>query len=203
MTYPHHDRNDADLTDVELLEKHDQYAWFIATKWHRRYPNAELDDLYGEAVLGFLEAAKRYDRERGIRFSSYATCYAEKYIRLYVANVEARGVRFPEHRLIQAIGVMSINMSRTSGYSDNWVMHIPDRTPPDHGWTADEQWWCDALECIPSRRDREIVLRWAFGEKLCELAERFGLSKERARQIRNRGLVLIRRHNPRLLEDVA
>lgn len=44
------------------------------------------DDLVQEATLGLLEAAERYDYQRGTRFSTMATYWIRKYIEDYIAS---------------------------------------------------------------------------------------------------------------------
>lgn len=51
----------------------------LAAACARKYEGrgADFDDLYQEACLGILRAMDRYDPERGARFSTYASYFAE------------------------------------------------------------------------------------------------------------------------------
>ena len=64
----------------------------------RRYLNRglPLPDLIEEGNLGLLRAAERFDGERGVRFSTYATWWIRHAVTRALAN-QARTVRLPVH----------------------------------------------------------------------------------------------------------
>ncbi|MDK4727442.1 sigma-70 family RNA polymerase sigma factor [Rhizobium phaseoli] len=51
----------------------------------------------------------------------------------------------------------------------------------------------EALECIPEGRDGEIVMRRAMGDTLVEIGADLGVGRERARQLEERGLAVLRK----------
>ncbi|QIG68699.1 RNA polymerase sigma-70 factor protein [Rhizobium phage RHph_TM3_3_14B] len=51
----------------------------------------------------------------------------------------------------------------------------------------------EALNCMPEGRDGEIVMRRAMGDTLVEIGEDFGVGRERARQLEERGLATLRK----------
>jgi RNA polymerase sigma-32 factor len=56
-----------------------------------------LDELVSEGLLGLVEAARRYDAERGVRLAAYATWWIRAYMRRFtIAN--RRIVRTPSSR---------------------------------------------------------------------------------------------------------
>ena len=50
----------------------------LAMEYHQ--PGLPVDDLIAEGNLGLLEAARRFDPERGVRFASYATWWIHKFL---------------------------------------------------------------------------------------------------------------------------
>lgn len=67
-----------------------------------------LEDLISEGNLGLLEAAKRFDPERGIKFISYGVWWIKCYIRTALIN-QARLIRLPanKERLLNKIDRIS------------------------------------------------------------------------------------------------
>jgi RNA polymerase sigma-B factor len=61
-----HDRE----LEAELMRRHESLALQLARRFARR--GEPTDDLYQVALLGLLRALRRYDPERGVRFSTYA-----------------------------------------------------------------------------------------------------------------------------------
>lgn len=63
-------------------------------RWYRhRFPDLDIDDieLFGEGVVGLIEALDRFDISRDTKFSTYATPYIKLHIRKYL---EFRGKVF-------------------------------------------------------------------------------------------------------------
>lgn len=191
----HADRRDQDLSRDELLEKYAGFAHSIAIRWQQRYPLAELDDLHAEVVYGFLQAADRYDRSKPFRFGTYASWWALRYLRAYVANVLARGMHIPSTHGFTSIGVIPLARLGASDRDDDWQPPQPEGEPAFEGG---EWWWANVLRVLPDPRDRRIVRAWAEGSTLASLSARFGLSKERIRQIKDRSLRRIREKLPQL-----
>jgi RNA polymerase sigma factor (sigma-70 family) len=72
------------MTDEELLKKYDLLIRKIVNKYYTRMLDKE--DLYQEGVMGLLEARKRFDKDRGTRFSTYAYYWIRKYISLALVD---------------------------------------------------------------------------------------------------------------------
>jgi RNA polymerase sigma-32 factor len=56
----------------------------IANDYRRAYPN--VADLVGEGNLGLLQAVRRYDPDRGARFSTYAAWWIRAYILKFILD---------------------------------------------------------------------------------------------------------------------
>lgn len=75
------DDHDTDALD-QITEAHMRLVVSIAIKF-RRY-NLPLADLIQEGCVGLLEAADRFDPERNVRFSTYATWWIRASIQDYI-----------------------------------------------------------------------------------------------------------------------
>jgi RNA polymerase sigma-32 factor len=64
-----------------LLASHLRLVMSIAQRYTRH--GVPLEDLIAEGNLGLVEAARRFDAEKGIRFSTYATWWIRAVIRRY------------------------------------------------------------------------------------------------------------------------
>lgn len=78
-----------------LVRSHIRLVLAIAADY--RHCGVSQDDLVSEGLLGLVEAAKRFDPERGVRLAGYASWWIRAYVRRYtLAN--RRLVRPPSTR---------------------------------------------------------------------------------------------------------
>ncbi len=54
------------------IEPHLKLARIIAKRWCKTNSEMEYEDIYQEACLGLLDAAKRYDGAKGVKFNTFA-----------------------------------------------------------------------------------------------------------------------------------
>lgn len=238
------DEDDADAAD-RLVTSHLRLVAKIA-HGYRGY-GLPLSDLISEGTLGILKAVKRFDPDRGFRFTTYATWWIHAEIRDYVLrswSLVKMGTTAAQKKLFFNLRRLKAQLraadegdltpadveriATTLEVSPLEVVHMNRRlaahdsslnivlTESDSEWqdaVADEQ---DSQEerlaereteqlrrSLTRRaigqlteREREIITdRWLRAKPLpfARLADRYGLSPERIRQIELRALAKMRK----------
>jgi RNA polymerase sigma-32 factor len=264
-----------------LLEKHHEFA--LARRWRDqrdetalhelvsaylrlaisiagRYRNYGLPvaDLVQEGGVGLMQAAARFDPERGVRFSTYAGWWIRAAVQDYVLRnwsivrtgttaaqktlffnlrrlrnqiadtpdgpmsaetrrkvADALGVKLAEvgkmeSRLTAADRSLNAPVSRQDNGGGQWQDYLRDDGPgPEqavmaaHDAGARSKWLHDALDGL-DRRERIIITERRLTEDtvtLAALGTRFGISKERVRQIEHQALGKLRQALLRRIED--
>ena len=67
-----------------LVEANLRFAMYMANRYRRE--SVDVDDLIQEANIGLMLAARHYDPERGVRFTSYAGWWIEAQLRRYLSR---------------------------------------------------------------------------------------------------------------------
>ena len=147
--------NGIDVTEYLTLARN------IASQMTYERP-IENTDAYGDALLGLIKAAHRFDPSLEIKFSTYAP----KIIRFQIIDsFREREGRRKTYRLDKV---------EFEGFEN-----IPER--------AEEQRFCDDdLDSILREidpRDRLIVTLWTNGERLHKIGERLEISESRVSQL--------------------
>lgn len=86
------------LAGEALLAKHEGLVKRVAGQFHRRFPNAPLDDLLQEGRIGLLRAGKLYKQRPGASFATYAHHHIAKRIRDAAASANTVRVPFRAHK---------------------------------------------------------------------------------------------------------
>ena len=86
-----------------LITAHLRYVVVIAARFRDR--GVSMDDLVSEGNLGLVEAARRFDPSRGVRFTTYATYWIRRGILRAIASHHL-AVHVPEgrRRLLRGLG---------------------------------------------------------------------------------------------------
>lgn len=72
-----------------LVTSNLRLVMFIATKKYKSYDGTlTFDDFVSEGIMGLMEGAKRYDPDKGAKFSSYTAWWIKQAIRKKVAENE-------------------------------------------------------------------------------------------------------------------
>ncbi|MBI4603210.1 MAG: sigma-70 family RNA polymerase sigma factor [Planctomycetes bacterium] len=176
-------------------------------------------DLFQEGILGLQKAVYRYDAERGIRFSTYATYWIRQAIRKSLID-KSRMIRIPQaiqEELRKANSTMQaqekdrvrkvmsdtilFSYGESDDSSDRFSFEVKDPTVPELGETLHTGTIPAAVQeamRVLSAREREVLQR-RFGltgdrpQTLEEIGTHLNLSRERIRQIEQEALSRMRR----------
>jgi RNA polymerase primary sigma factor len=162
----------------------------------RRYQGHGLPiaDLVNEGNLGLLRAARRFDETRGVRFISYAHWWVRRSI---VEAVERHAGRGHEG----GPSWLSLDEPLADGQGTlQEVLADPRQDGPDREVVREALRGAieAGLSDLPER-EREVLRRY-FGlgrggsDSLEEIARTLGVSRERVRQLRDRGISRLRMH---------
>ena len=179
----------------------------------KQYQNQglSLPDLINEGNLGLIKAAEKFDETRGFKFISYAVWWIRQSILQALAE-QSRIVRLPLNQVgsLKMIDVPKDKISDTLRVSGRHVSvdapfvegednSLLDVLPNDDSPMADRGLVNESLNTEIERalstltdREREIVKSF-FGigcqeMTLEEIGERFGLTRERVRQIKEKAI---------------
>lgn len=187
-----------DAKALELLTKSNlRFVVSVAKKY--QYYGVPLADLINEGNLGLIQAAKRYDETKGFKFISYAVWWIRQCI-LKSISENGRIVRLPYDRY-RDDSSHRISIDSPLGNDDDMVLLdvIADENSPvaDSG-LLQESLSKDMVKVLDTLSDMERkILKASFGigEKeltLSELACKYGMTRERVRQIKEKAIRRLR-----------
>ncbi|MFH1570035.1 MAG: RNA polymerase sigma factor RpoD/SigA [Gemmatimonadota bacterium] len=209
-----------------------------------------LSELISDGNLGLLEAAKRFDENRGFKFITYAVWWIRQSIQRALADrkrtvpapsnriADLKSVERTEGQLAQELGrsptvfelsdevgfsAERISRAREAGSSDLYLdraLYDEEDTPVMSLFETSEKAPAAAAEetdlvstvdrCLGTLDDRERqIIRWYYGfdghepMTLEEIGDAWGLTRERIRQLRDRGLDKLRDHFGDVLVELS
>lgn len=177
-----------DESAIDILVKHNLRFVISIAKKYRAITDVSFADLISEGNLGLIKAAKRFDPNRNIKFSSYAVWWIKASIKECISNYKNN----TEYNVIDD-GQMT-NLSETDFvYNDvneefeKQINNIQSRQ------SAIE----DLIKCLEEREKKIILLFFGLGEtekemNLEEISKEMSLTKERVRQIKDAALVKLK-----------
>jgi RNA polymerase primary sigma factor len=186
----------------ELVLRNLRFAMQIA----RSYMGAgmELEDLIAEANAGLIEASKRWDPERGVRFISFAVDWIRQSITTSL-NKHTRLVRLPANQLKDMRRTDGkITAERRVSFSDPISPEAGDDRTLENIVGNDSEIETEsenthlkflisrAIQKLPTNHQEIIKLRFSIDTEYEmsseEIAEKFGYTKTRINQIIRQGL---------------
>ena len=133
-----------------------------------------VTEFLGEAVIGLIRAINDLDEGRLVNHDYNGYFYHR--IRFHLLRV-LQGIRFVERR--------------EAGFSRG-LAELGYQEPDDHGQDSYERLYA-SLDCL-STRHRHIFEARLNGETLHQVSQRYGISKERVRQIQDQASHKLRVH---------
>lgn len=179
---------------AHLVEANLRFVVSIAKRYQNR--GLPLSDLVNEGNLGLIRAARRFDERREVRFISYAVFWVRQAILQALGEADARG---PDDERIRYVSLQA-PMWETGEMSLGDVVADESLDGPDERIEADDLRHAvdSSLTCLPERE--QLILRLYFGlddgepRTLGEIGDRLRISRERARQLKERALARLRVH---------
>lgn len=174
---------------IELVQNNLPFVVAVAKKHMGR--GARLDDLIQEGNFGLLKAIEHFDPDRGNRFATYAVWWIRAYITRYLKDNRSQ-VRGGE----KDRGAMrDLSLDATVGEDDGDVSHLDrlvgEAPGPEDDFLAEEH--DDEVRVALSQVKKRIGdLGWDIVQQrlsqdepttLEEIGKRWGVSRERVRQV--------------------
>lgn len=159
-------------------------------------------DLIHEGNLGLIEAAKRFDPTRNVKFITYAVWWIRESM-MHALSDQTRAFSFPP-KLFAVLGTGADDVSLNDPVTADGSRHVADTLAQDQAPIEDEMIHQADIDELTSAlgeldgKEREIV-RLRFGleddepRTLQEIGDRLHLSRERVRQIESRAKDKLRR----------
>jgi RNA polymerase primary sigma factor len=164
---------------------------------------ASLLDLIHEGNLGLIEAAKRFDPTRNVKFISYAVWWIRESM-MHTLSEQTRAFSFPP-KLFGTLGTGAEDVSLNEPVTEDGSRQLADTLPQEQVPPVEDEMIHQAdLDELAAAigeldgKEREVV-RLRFGleddepRTLQEIGERLSLSRERVRQIESRAKDKLRR----------
>lgn len=193
-----------DETDWELIERcrnDDQDAWSALYKRHAgclyqlsikiaRRKHGDPDECLSHAHEAFIRCVRRFDPDRGVKFVTLLWRSANNACTRYdpggAIYIPCNAFRVQKTGAVAAMATVQHSIDdRTAGIQLDDIFRYSD--DPSVAMENKEQ-----IQLAKSRfsklpaRDRDVLRRRSNGETLKEIAESYGICKERVRQIESR-----------------
>jgi RNA polymerase sigma factor for flagellar operon FliA len=167
----------------ELFDKYRTLPRRLAVKYKQKLPACvDVDDLEQCGLMGLMEAAKKFDPARGVRFTTYA---GRRILGAMVDGIRDMdwGPRYAHGKGGPTMVSMEAVVSEGGDGKITLLEAIDARTPDPGLELAQTDAYDHMVSCLPWRW-REIVSNYYGGEYTSrELSESLGLTESRIFQI--------------------
>lgn len=157
----------------KLVTDNLKLAYYTANKYYLKY-NVEFDDAVSISYIGLIKAAEHFDASRKVKFSTYA---------IKCILTEFRKELRKQFRRVDTISLNTL-------ISDNSDLTFADLFPDEDNHYLNIEYDEILQNCLSKLTDREkeIVIDYLhnYGLKQVNLAEKFGISRQRISIIINK-----------------
>lgn len=181
---------------VEKLYTLKCLKWYHAHAEQCARHGVELEDTTQQAWFAFLQSVAAFNAAEGLPFVSYINYPFKREMQELLGQRTAQG-RFEP---LNHCASLDKPIETEDGSADTLADFVPDPTALDFVQLLDAQ---SVAELVRAEVDRlpmpesEIIARYFLhGETLGKIADALGLSPERIRQRRDKGLKLLKRSKP-------
>jgi RNA polymerase primary sigma factor len=177
-----------DMAAKQKLVRHN-LAFVVAIARKQRRGTVRLDDLIQEGNVGLMRAVEKFDPGAGTRFSTYAVWWIRAYVGKYLK--EARSTVRPQSGTV-AQPDMSLDSAVDEDGETTHLERIEDDGPGPEDLYLQTEGDRDVREALGKVRKRIGELGWDIVHNrleqdqprtLEEIGKRWGVSRERVRQV--------------------
>ncbi len=188
-----------DISAQQTLVRH-SLAFVIAIASKQRRGAVRLDDIIQEGNLGLLRAVEKFDPHAGTRFLTYAAWWIRAYIGRYL--MEARSAVRPRSG---TVAQHDFSLDKPIGEEEDlsYLERLEDEGPGPEDVCLSAEVDREVREAIRGVRKRMGELGWDIVQNrlrqespmtLQQIANRWGISRERVRQVEVKTKRLLHRH---------
>jgi len=184
-----HKARKGDESARELLAR-SNLAFVVAVAKKFSHRGARLDDLIQEGNVGLMKAIEHFDPKKNVRFATYAVWWIRAYITRYLKDNRSQ-VRGGEHER-ESMADFSLDNTIEEGSDSTFLERLEDPGPsPQENYLHVEQDQ-GVQEALLKVKKRIGDLGWDILQErltqdkprtLEELGQRWGVSRERVRQV--------------------
>ena len=177
-----------DESAIDVLVKHNLRFVISIAKKYRSMTDVSFADLISEGNLGLIKAAKKFDPNKNIKFSSYAVWWIRASINECINNYKDK----IEYNAVDDRQIINLT-EKDSIYDDVNEEFEKKMNNLQSRKSAIE----DLGKCLEEREKKIIMLFFGLGEtekemNLEEISQEMSLTKERVRQIKDSALVKLK-----------
>ena len=185
----------------ELIVEHLPIVRFIARRIHESLPeHVQIDDLFSAGVVGLMDAAKRFDPSKGVKFSTFAQLRIRGAIldSLRVLDWAPRELRRKGRAVKQTIGDLTARLQRAPSEAEiaremgigltDYHLLLGELNGLEVGSLHEERWddsGEEELAYIHTTPEEDPLFRCLAGETRQRLTEAVDALPERERLVMN------------------
>ncbi len=179
------DNNQNTAREAAILQNIDLAKRIAKAMLRRLPPCVTLDDLTGAGMIGLIQAVDRFDRARGLEFSTYARHRIRGAMQDFLRGEDplSRAERVRIRANSGAAATVNVSLDSVP----------PSRTPAAHPDFALRTEVHKARRCLSARENRVIGMLFDLGLQNQEIAAALKVNPSRVSQIKQQAILKLRR----------